>query len=87
VPQRKSGLKALRSDAKKTEYNQRIKNRLKQAVKAFQKTDEAGEKDKLQNLYKKACSQLDKAVSKNVIHKNKAARHKSQLAKKLSSKS
>ena len=85
MPQRKSGLKALRSDAKKTEYNQRIKNRVKQTIKAFQKAEKSGDKDKLKDLYKKACSQLDKAVSKNVIHKNKAARHKAQLAKKLSS--
>ena len=63
--------------------------RMKQSEVAEKKiigSIENGEKNSAE-LLKSLFSKLDIAVKKNVIHKNKAARKKSQIAKKLSVKS
>lgn len=73
MPIIKSAKKALRSSAKKRARNEKFKVELKAAIK---KADAKN----LDATY----SKIDKAVKKNLIHKNKAARLKSRLAKKLS---
>ncbi len=40
---------------------------------------EAGDKEQAQVAYKNAVEVIDKTASKGLIHKNKAARHKSRL--------
>lgn len=67
--------KALRTSAKKTTVNRRTKS----LVKTFM--DAAKKKPSVETLGE-AFSKIDKAVKKNVLHKNKAARMKSQLARK-----
>ena len=42
------------------------------------------DKQKATELFPKVVSMLDKLVKRNIIHKNKAANIKSQLAKKVS---
>ena len=74
MPIIKSAKKAARQAEKRTAHNQQIKKDIKTAIKAFQKTP-TGE-----NL-KKAQSELDKAVKKNLLNKNTAARKKAALAK------
>lgn len=53
----------------------------KDAVKAVRQAVVAKSKDEAAKLLAAAFKQLDKAVKKRVIHKNKAARLKSRLAK------
>ncbi len=74
MPNLPSAKKALRSSKRKAKANQRIKSRVKTAFKKLQaeSTDE--------NL-RLAQSAVDKAVKKNIFHKNKAARLKSRMAK------
>lgn len=48
---------------------------LKQVAKAIQE----GNKALASTLYLKAASTVDRLVGKGIIHKNKAARHKSRL--------
>ena len=48
---------------------------LKQVVKAV----EANDLDLAKTIYLKASSTVDKLANKGLIHKNKAARHKSRL--------
>ncbi|NIK73247.1 ribosomal protein S20 [Thermonema lapsum] len=43
------------------------------------------DKTEAQELLKKVSSMLDKLAKRNIIHKNKAARHKSQLYKHVNS--
>ena len=43
----------------------------------------SGDKTKAQEEFKAAVSMIDRMVSKNIIHKNKAARHKSRLNAKI----
>ena len=83
VPQRKSGIKALRVTKKRRLHNLDIKTDLKKTIKNFQqlvtdkKIDEARAALKL--VYKK----VDKAAKRNIIHKNTAARRKSHFSKLL----
>jgi small subunit ribosomal protein S20 len=49
-------------------------------------TAKSGTAEALQTEYNAAAKRLDKAAAKNVIHRNLAARKKSQLAKVLQSK-
>jgi small subunit ribosomal protein S20 len=52
-----------------------MRTHLKKVVYAI----EAGDKETASAAYKAAVPVLDNAVSKGLIHKNKAARHKSRL--------
>jgi|TARA_B110000208_G_C11612033_1_gene373978 small subunit ribosomal protein S20 len=61
-----------------------IKNYLDQ-LKNYQKSQNSEDKQKAQEILQIAYSRIDKAVKKNIFHKNKAARKKSQLSKALNS--
>ncbi len=74
MPITQSAKKALRRDKRRTIVNLRIKKKIKSAFK------KAKEKQTKKNIAL-AYSAIDKAVKKNVIHRNKAARLKSRLMK------
>lgn len=80
MPTHKSAEKRMKTAEKARQNNRRIKSLIRSAVKDFtaQKSD-ANKPEKL----KKVASILDKAAGKNVIHKNKAARAKSRLARSI----
>jgi small subunit ribosomal protein S20 len=44
------------------------------------KSIEAGDKAAAQSVYQESISVIDSIADKNIIHKNKAARHKSRLS-------
>jgi len=80
MPVTKQAIKKVRADKRKTIYNLRIKKAYKEAVKKYLKSPtEAG--------LKLVIKTLDRAAKTNVIHKNRAARLKSRLSKKLGKKS
>lgn len=72
MPISKSARKAQRSSAKKKEQNVKFKKIFKDALK------KASEK-----TLSETQALIDKATKKNIIHRNKAARLKSTLAKKF----
>lgn len=74
MPIIKSAKKALRQTIKRTAKNRATKQNLKIALKKVS----TGKLAKVQAL-------IDKAVKNHLIHKNKAARLKSQLFKKFGS--
>lgn len=76
MPIIRSAKKKMRSDNRKKEYNLRRKSTIKQAIKAV-------EKEPTKENFSIAQKALDKAAKTNVIHKNKAARLKSRLSKKI----
>lgn len=80
MPVTKSAKKKLRQDKKRTVQNRMLKDALKDAVKKAQKNPSD---DTLRVTTKLA----DKAAKNHLIHKNKAARIKSRLAKLLGTKS
>lgn len=79
MPIIKSAKKRVRVAKKAAVRNSRTKRSLKSAVKSFH----AAISGKAKNTasLSKAQSEIDKAVKKNVMHKNKAARKKAQLAR------
>ena len=76
MPVTKGAKRALRRDRRRAAINLKTREAYKEAVRLARR--EPSE----ENL-KKAYSQLDRAAKKKVIHKNKAARLKSRLAKLL----
>ena len=78
----KSAKKRIRSNEKKRITNKSIKSEIKTKVK---KTLASTDKTEAEKLYKEAVAMLDKNSTKNVIHKNNAARKKSRLTKHLNS--
>lgn len=76
MPVTKSATKALRKDLRRKKINQKIRLKIKKAVKL------AHSQPSWKNI-QSAYSALDKAAKKKVIHKNKASRLKSKLAKLL----
>ena len=52
-----------------------LRTRIKKVVNAIEAKDKAA----AENAYKEAVPVIDAMVSKGIIHKNKAARHKSRL--------
>jgi small subunit ribosomal protein S20 len=81
MPIIKSAKKRVRTAEKASIRNSKTKRGLKGAIKAFHKALTGGDKKKTVTAHGKAQSALDKASKKNVMHKNKVARKKSQLSK------
>jgi small subunit ribosomal protein S20 len=80
MPIIKSAKKRVRVAEKAAIRNSKTKRSLKEAIKSLHKVIGSGKKD-VTAEHRKAQSALDTAGKKNVMHKNKVARKKSQLAK------
>lgn len=76
MPVTRSAKKALRRAGRQGAVNARVRRRLKEALKAARRSPTP------KNI-SKAYLELDMAVKKKVIHKNKASRLKSRLTKLL----
>jgi small subunit ribosomal protein S20 len=79
MPIIKSAKKRVKVAKKATVRNAKTKRSLKDAVKAFAKALTGGKN--VNEAHAKAQSEVDKAAKKGVMHKNKAARKKAQLAR------
>ena len=73
----------MRQSRRRNAINTRTKFKFKSAVKETRTLIASGEAKDAADSLKKAMSALDKAVKKNVIHKNTASRRKSRLAKAI----
>lgn len=80
MPQIKSAIKRVKTQAAANERNSAQLSELRTAVKKF-KVAQAEGADNAAELHVAAARALDKAASKGLIHKNKASRDKSRLAK------
>ncbi len=83
MPNIKSAKKRVKVIEKKTALNTARKTALKTAIKKFEAAAAEGKKDEAAVLFKDAVKKLDQAAGRNLVHKNKAAHKKSQLALKL----
>ena len=83
LPQIKSSIRSVKTDAERRAKNFAVKSTVKTAVRKTVETAAAGKADDATTLLAKAASTIDKAASKGVLHKNAAARKKSRLAKKV----
>ena len=84
MPNTKSALKAMRGSARKRKINLITISKYKDAVKAVRKAITGKKKDEAIKTLSSAYKQLDKALKKHVIKKNKAARLKSRLTRAIS---
>jgi small subunit ribosomal protein S20 len=82
MPVTKSAKKALAVAQRRRAENLAIKDLYKKAIKAVRKVVATGSTE-VAGLMDDAQSMIDRAAKKNTIHRNKAARLKSRLAKSV----
>lgn len=79
----KSAIKRARQNVKRRQHNASARSMFRTYVKNMLKAVIAGDREAAQTAYAKAQPIIDKATSKGLIHKNKAARIKSRLVARL----
>ena len=79
----KSAKKAIRVSKRKNIINLRTRRKYKEARKVVAKAVTLKKVKEAKKLLPKAYKELDRAVKKNVLKKNTAARYKSRLAKSI----
>ncbi|HEV8175888.1 MAG TPA: 30S ribosomal protein S20 [Actinoplanes sp.] len=79
----KSQIKRNRQNEKARLRNKSVKSSLKTVIRKLNEASTAGDTEAAAELLRAASRQLDKAVSKGVIHKNQAANRKSAIAKRI----
>ncbi|MEL7537453.1 MAG: 30S ribosomal protein S20 [Pseudomonadota bacterium] len=75
----KSAQKRARQGEKRRQHNMALRSKMRTHIKNVVKAVDAGDKDGASSRYAAAVPVIDAMVSKGIIHKNKAARHKSRL--------
>lgn len=83
MPNIKSKAKRMRQAEKRRLRNKAVKTRVKNVIKEFKEALEAGRIEEASAQLPLVYKTLDKAASKGVIHKRRAAAFKSELTKKL----
>lgn len=81
MPTTKSAKKRLRQSEARRALHRSQKSTLRTKLRKVRELAEAGDAEKAQAELRDACRTLDKAGASRLIHKNKAARTKSRLAK------
>ena len=75
--------KAIRKIARRTEVNQARRSRVRTFLRKFEEALAAGDPKVARDTFVQAESELMRAVSKGVVHKNTASRKVSRLAARL----
>lgn len=75
--------KRARQAVKQNAHNSSQRSALRTAIKAVRKAIEAGDKALASQTFTSSVSIIDRIADKKIVHKNKAARHKSRLASAL----
>ncbi len=74
-----SAKKRARQSEKRRQHNVGYRSMLKTSIKKVNAAIESKDKEAANSAFKAAIPVIDKMAGKGLIHKNKAARHKSQL--------
>ena len=83
MPNIKSAKKRVLVIKTKTRQNKMFKTQLKNDIKRYQAAVAEGNAEAAQATYKAAVKKIDQAAARGIIHKNAAARKKSQFTKAL----
>ncbi len=83
MPNIKGAIKRVRGNARKRVINTYVSSSMSTAIKKFEKAVKENDKENANNYLNVAVQRIDKAVNSKLVHKNKAARLKSRLTKKL----
>jgi small subunit ribosomal protein S20 len=83
MPNLKTSIKDLRQNKRRKVYNDRLRNRVKKAIKKQNSLVLENKKEDAKKNLKNVYKVLDKATKRNVINKGKTDRTKSRLTKNL----
>jgi len=81
----KSARKRARQSEKTRKHNMGMRSLMRTKIKDVVKACDAGDKDAAAAAYKEAVPVIDSMINKGIVTKNKAARHKSRLNKRVKS--
>ena len=83
MPNTKSAKKRLRQNVRQRELNRSVKSSLRTQLRKVRQALDEGKIEKVEDEFRLAAKKLDRAASKNVIHRNRAARIKSRLQRRM----
>jgi small subunit ribosomal protein S20 len=72
--------KRAHQSAKQRLHNTALRSEYRTAVKKVRKAITSGDKASAQAVFQSAMGTMDSIADKKIVHKNKAARHKSRLS-------
>lgn len=79
MPNITSAKKRVRQSAKRRMHNKHLRSRMRTQIKNVLGAIQTGDREAALAAYKAAVPMIDSTADKGIIHKNKAARHKSRL--------
>jgi small subunit ribosomal protein S20 len=79
----KSARKRARQAEKTRKHNMGLRSLMRTKIKNVVSACDAGDKDAAIAAYKDAVPVIDSMINKGIVNKNKAARHKSRLNKRI----
>ncbi|HET9650666.1 MAG TPA: 30S ribosomal protein S20 [Usitatibacter sp.] len=79
----KQAAKRAKQSTKARTANVSLRTTLRTAIKKVQKAIAAGDRAAAETAFREQQSTIDAIADKKIIHKNKAARHKSRLARQI----
>ena len=71
--------KRARQGEQRRQHNATLRTRMRTFIKKVVKAIESGDRKAAEGAYKDAVPLIDSSANKDIIHANKAARHKSRL--------
>ena len=83
MPIIKSSMKDLRRTARRTQVNRVAKGKLRSNLKGVRTALAANQAEAAKQALTQALPVIDRAVTKGILSKNAAARHKSRLMRRL----
>ena len=75
--------KRARQAVKQRAHNASLRSTLRTAIKRVRAAIAAGDKAAAQGVFQTSMAVVDRIADKKIIHKNKAARHKSRLSAQI----
>ena len=75
--------KRARQTVKQRAHNSSLRSTLRTAIKRVRQAIASGDKSAAQSVFSQSMSVVDRIADKKIIHKNKAARHKSRLSAQI----
>ena len=75
--------KRVRQNETRRQHNMALRSMYRTQIKKVVNAIGSGKREPAEAAYKIAVPVIDKMVSKGIVHKNKAARHKSRLYKHI----
>ena len=80
MPNIASARKRVRQSEQRRMHNRHLRSRLRTQIKNVLRAVETGDREAAIAAYKAAVPVIDSIADKGIVHKNKAARHKSRLS-------